>query len=102
LILHGTRCAKITWFLRGVSILFQYPACHSSRGGGSAPCADISEQAQMETDPKQTQGFASLPGTSSIKGANFNICLLRDLFINSAGKYPPSNYDKYLEGRASF
>ena len=36
------------------------------------------------------------------KGADFNFHLLRGLLINSAGKYPPSNYDKYLEGIVAF
>lgn len=38
----------------------------------------------------------------NIKEANFNFHLLRGLLINSVGKYPPSNYDKYLEGIVSF
>jgi len=46
---------------------------------------------------------AILLGTrGDIGGANCNFLLLRDLLINSAGKYPLSNYDKYLEGIAFF
>lgn len=72
----------------------------------------------MCTHPDQVQGFpvlvagwdwglaiarAILLGTrGDIEGANCNFHLLRDLLINSAGKYPLSNYDKYLEGIVSF
>lgn len=43
-----------------------------------------------------------LGAREDIKEVDFNFHLLRGLLINRAGKYPPSNYDKYLEGIVSF
>lgn len=122
---HGGRGASAPWHRHlprgvegeilkinsGLSLFFFFPCRAHPAGSG----CDVGAHRGVPVSP--TPAFpvlrswdssnspisSSIPlGTSDMKGAAFIFHLLRGLLINTVGKYPPSNYDKHLEGTVSF
>lgn len=99
---------------QGRSYRLRLRGIHSLPVDSPSSCSGNTNQAQPQSNSSIPSSGGSLGagiplisstiplGAKDIKGAAFNFHLLRGLLINTVGKYPPSNYDKHLEGTVSF